>query len=167
MYHRSTFVAATVAIIAATSITGVKSSACNGYDSYYNFTCSSGHSINHIWGVHSNRHEDRKYCYGCRSNSRSASHCYQTGYVNTWDQPVAKLCNPDYYIAGVRSYHHNRYEDRRFDYKCCRNTGQCARNCRLFGPANSFDGSMNFQLGTNQVLVGAFSWHHDYYEYVE
>ena len=97
--------------------------------------------------------------HGCRNNFRNAIDCYQTGYVNSFDNPVATLCRPNYYIAGVYSYHDNGREDRRFNYRCCINAKQCTRNCRLIGPVNNFDGRMNYNLGRGQVMVGAFSWH--------
>ena len=121
--------------------------------------CPPGHSIYHVWGYHDNGKEDRIYCYNCRNNSGSLSHCYQTGYVNSWNNAVATLCHPDYYIAGVRSYHDNKREDRRFDYTCCKNTNQCTRKCFLDGPVNNWDGDMDYRLQTGQVIVGAFSWH--------
>ena len=156
-FCRSTVVAATVVILAATLISEANSSSCNGYDSYHDFECSAGHSIYRISGRHDNGKEDRIYCYNCR-DSGTASHCYRTGYVNSWDKPVVKLCNPNYYIAGVRSYHSNSHEDRRFDYKCCKNSNKCTRNCYL-KRVNSFDGSMDYSLAANRVFVGAFSWH--------
>ena len=139
---------------------GVNSAICNEYDQYHDFTCPLRYSISHIWGHHHNGHEDRIYCYGCQNtNGRGTPRCYQTGYVNNWDNTVATLCHPNYYIAGVRSYHNNDKEDRRFNFKCCRNNGQCIRNCYLDGPANDWDGGMNYNLHTRSVIVGAFSWH--------
>ena len=105
MFNRSTFVAAVVLILAATLISEANSS-CNHYDKYHNFVCPAGQSLFHVYGHHDNGREDRKYCYNCRHEGNQAE-CYQTGYVNDWDAPVATLCRPNYYIAGVRSYHDN------------------------------------------------------------
>lgn len=157
--HHKSIVAATVAIIAVPS---VSSSLCNSFDKSHDLRCPSGESIWRVLGSHSNKKEDRTYCYGCRNNLRKttkASHCYSTGYVNDWDKPVATLCKPNYYIAGVESYHDNKREDRRFSYTCCVNPKQCTRNCYLDGPVNDFDGIMVYKLGKDLVMVGAFSWH--------
>ena len=162
MFNRSTFVAAVVLVLAATLISEANSS-CNHYDKYHNFVCPAGQSVYRVYGHHDNGREDRKYCYNCRYEGNQAE-CYQTGYVNDWDAPVATLCRPNYYIAGVRSYHDNVREDRRFDYKCCRNHNQCTRNCYLTKPVNSFDGHMDYNVGTGRVIVGAFSWHSNYRE---
>ena len=156
-FYRSTFLAAIVLILVATLISEANSS-CSQYDKDHNFACSAGQSVCRVYGHHDNRREDRVYCYSCRY-AGTQDQCYQTGYVNSWDAPVATLCKPNYFVAGVTSYHDNGKEDRRFDYKCCRNRNRCTRNCYLTGPVNSFDGRMNYNVGSGQVIVGAFSWH--------
>ena len=125
------------------NISRVNSSTCNEFDEYHNFAYPTGHSISHVYGQYSSRREDRMYCYGCQStNPISIPKCYQTNYINLWDSPVAILCHPNHYIAGVRSFHDNHREDRRFDFKCCTNSGQCTRNCYLEGPVNEWNGNM-------------------------
>ena len=165
MFYRSTFVIATVAIIAATMISEAMSSHCNTYDGPHNFQCSSGQSISSISGHHDNGKEDRIYCYGCRYSGTSA-YCYQTGYVNDWDNPVSVRCGSNYFIAGVKSRHDNDKEDRRFDYRCCRNYNRCTRNCYWRGPVNNYDGHMSYYLQANHVINGAFSWHRNDKEWV-
>ena len=161
LYHYRFTFAATVIILAWTNhISGVNASNnCNEFDKYHSYTCPSGNSIDRVWGHHDNHHEDRIYCYRCRSNPGSLSNWYWTGYVNEWDNAVATQCRNDYYIAGVRSTHDNKKEDRRFNFKCCKNSGQCTRRCNLDGPMNNWDGKMNYELPAGQVIVGAFSWH--------
>lgn len=134
---------------------------CNNFDAIQNFSCAPGYSIRSVSGSHDDRTKDRIYCYTCQYNFRSAAHCYQTGFVNNWDVPVVTLCESNYYIAGVYSYHDDRREDRRFNYKCCENTNQCTRNCSIDGPVNYFDRNMNYELLHGHVIVGAFSWHRD------
>jgi len=159
-----------IALLAMTFISGVNSqgrSSCNQFDLAHNFECNAGSSIRSVTGHHHSGYEDRIYCYSCRNNigcNKNNSQCYRTGYINWFDAPVAMLCKPNYYIAGVRSYHHSGYEDRRFDFKCCKSTGLYTNNCTLNGPVNSFDGTMNYHLSSGQVIVGAFSWHHSGYE---
>ena len=159
--YRSTFTAATVVVLAVMVTSQTADEACNIFDFPHNFSCPFGQPIDSVYGYHDNHFEDRIYCYGCQSNSRNATDCYQTGFVNEWDNPVATLCRPNYYMAGVYSYHDNRREDRRFDYRCCQNTYQCTRNCILVGPVNTFEGSMYYNLEYGNVIVGAFSWHNN------
>ena len=158
MFYRSTFVAATALILAATLISEANSVSCNALDAYHKFACPAGQSVYRVYGYHSNGKEDRKYCYDCR-RAGTQDKCYSTGYVNDWDAPVATLCKPHYFVAGVRSTHDNGKEDRKFDYKCCRNLNQCTRNCYLTGPVNNFDGRMDYRVASGRVIVGAFSWH--------
>ena len=168
MFYRSTFVTATVAIIAATMISEARSShsgPCNAYDGDHDFRCSSGKSIYSVTGHHDNDKEDRIYCYGCRYSGTSA-YCYQTGFVNDWDSRVSVQCKSNYFIAGVESYHDNDKEDRRFNYQCCRNYNRCTRNCRWRGPVNNFDEDMNYHVKANHVIVGAYSWHRNDKEWV-
>ena len=78
-------------------------SSCNAYDAYHDFVCPTGQAIDRVHGHHDNGREDWIYCYSCRKAGTQAQ-CYQTGYVNSWDAPVATLCRDNYFIAGVRSY---------------------------------------------------------------
>ena len=139
-------------------ISGVNS-ACNAPDQHHQFQCPSGHSIFRVSGHYDHHTRDRVYCYNCRSNSRSAAQCLTIGYVNLYDSPVVFGCNPDWYLAGVKSQHDNTREDRRFQYTCCRNDNQCTRNCHIRGPVNDFNGPMHYELEPNQVIVSTFSWH--------
>ena len=157
--YRSTFAAATVVILAIMVTSQTTDVACNSFDLAHNFSCPFGQPIINVSGHHDNRFEDRMYCYSCRPDSKNATDCYQTGFVNELDNPVATLCRPNYYIAGVYSDHDNTREDRRFDYRCCENTYQCTRDCILTGPVNTFDGVMSYNSSHGNVIVGAFSWH--------
>ena len=163
MYCRYTFVAATIAVLAMTCISEVTSSTpCNEFDQRHDFVCASGKPIIHVSGHHDNGKEDRIYCYGCQTTSRSTSDCYDTGYVNGFDATLNTQCRPDYYISAVWSEHDNGKEDRRFAFRCCRVSGLCTRNCYLDGPVNNFDGDMNYNLKAGQVIVGAYSTHDNY-----
>ena len=168
MFYRSTFVTTTVAIIAATMISEARSShgPCNAYDAFHNFRCSPGRSIYSISGHHDNDKEDRIYCYECRYSGIS-DYCYQTGYVNSWDSLVDVECSSNYFIAGVRSYHDNDKEDRRFNYRCCKNNNRCTRNCYWSGRVNIYDGDMDYHVeADNHVIVGAYSRHSNDKEWV-
>ena len=132
---------------------------CNKFDKYHNFKCPSGRPISRVWGHHDNGKEDRIYCYSCDQTAPTASSCYTTGYVNNYNYAVAYQCSPNYYIAGVTSVHDNGYEDRRFSFQCCKNTGNCTTQCSLAGPENKFDGNMDYRVPQGYVVIGAFSWH--------
>ena len=160
---RCTFVAITIAILAMTCVSGVTSSTpCNQFDQGHDFVCPSGKPIVSVSGHHNNWKEDRIYCYGCQTASRSTTDCYDTGYVNEFDATLNTQCAPNYYLSGVWSYHDNGKEDRRFAFRCCKVSGLCTRNCYFDGPVNEYDGNMNYNLKTGQVIVGAYSIHDNY-----
>lgn len=161
MYHRCTFIAAIVAVV----VTSISGNNCNLFDKSHKFECPAGYSIHKITAWHSNKHEDRVYCYKCHSiNPRGTSQCYWTGYVNNFDKVVKARCKSDHYIAGVKSYHSNKKEDRRFDFKCCKTIGRCIGHCLITPLVNQFDKDMKYQVETNHVIVGAYSYHNNHKE---
>ena len=138
-----------------------EASSCSLHDKTHNFICPLGKSLYSVSGSYSGSYKkDRQYCYGCQSHSSFKNYetCYNTKYVNNWDLPVAVLCKPDHFIVGVRSYHNNHFEDRRFRFRCCKFRYACTRYCYYQGPVNKFHGSMKFSQ-RGKVIVGAFSWH--------
>ena len=162
-YCRSTFLAVAVAIFTVAKTAKVNSTDnCNQYDQPFSFECPSGYALDQISGQHDNHYEDRIYCYGCEKISESYSDCYQTGFVNDWDEPVVTVCRSNkYYIAGVDSTHDNHYEDRKFNYKCCASDHFCTNNSKMVGPVNNWDGAMDYKVTPGNVIVGAFSEHDD------
>ena len=160
-YCRSTFLAVAVAIFAVAKTAEVDVLAnCNAFDEPFTFECPPGYGLDQVSGHYGNQYKDRIYCYGCQKISQSYSDCYQTGYVNDWDQPVLTVCNSNkYYIAGVGSIHDNYTGDRKFNYKCCASDHFCVNNSKVIGPVNTWDGTMDYKTKTGSVVVGAFSVH--------
>lgn len=80
-----------------------------------------GMFVSRVVSVYSNRHEDRKFVLACQSMLlyKTTDNCYFPDYVNYFDKPVDFQCPLGFTIIGFSSYHHNKYEDRRFRYKCC------------------------------------------------
>ena len=139
-------------------ITQISAQYCNQYDKYHSFRCPSGQAVYRVRGYHNNGKEDRIYCWYCQSQNGSYSSCYNTGYINYFDQPVYFSCKVNYFLAGVRSYHDNKREDRRFDFTCCSINKRCITDCHDSNWVNSYDGYMNF-YAPGRVIVGAYSRH--------
>nr|VFK78028.1 MAG: Dermatopontin [Candidatus Kentron sp. SD] len=69
-------------------------------------SCSVGQSIREI------RADGSVICGNVRNIT-----CKRSGW-SSWDSGTGVNCGEGY-LAGIRSYHHNSPEDRRFEYKCC------------------------------------------------
>ena len=69
------------------------------------------------------------------------------------------MCNPNYYLCGVYSYHENWAEDRRWNFKCCRSPNHYLLNCGITGYVNGWDGPMDYRVGGTQVITGVYSYH--------
>jgi len=75
-------------------------------------------------------------------------------------------CSPNSAMIGIKSVHHNHYEDRRFMIRCCdlSNGGEYTIHPYLTDYVNSYDGEMDKTCPNNDVLVGLNSKHHNRYE---
>ncbi len=92
------------------------------------------------------------------------SSCYWTGNVNDWDLPLSFMCNANYVMAGVGSFHDNGREDRLWRFKCCHASGYQTKNCRLTGHINNWDAHMNYR--SSSVFAGLTSYHDNGREWV-
>ena len=59
----------------------------------------------------------------------------------------------------MHSYHSDPHEDRRFKFKCCRTSKNCARSCVWTGYVNNWDGYMNYNVPYGYYLTGVNSYH--------
>ncbi|XP_028411919.1 hemagglutinin/amebocyte aggregation factor-like [Dendronephthya gigantea] len=127
------------------------------FDAPWSFQCGRRASISHISSFHSNHHEDRSWIFHCRRNAKITNRCGWTGFVNWFDRQILFQC-PNGVITGVRSYHSNHHEDRRFRFRCCR-TRRHNRDCTWTPFQNYWDGKMNFNVARYKFLVGVQSIH--------
>ncbi|CAB4008264.1 Hypothetical predicted protein [Paramuricea clavata] len=133
------------------------------FDAKWTRTCSKGYSISRVSSLHSNRHEDRSWSFRCRHNSKITSSCKWSGWVNWFDREILYQCRNGV-IAGWHSYHSNRHEDRRFQFKCCRTKKNCVRNCVWTGYVNNWDAYINYGVPRGYFLTGTKSYHHNGHE---
>ncbi|XP_028401918.1 hemagglutinin/amebocyte aggregation factor-like [Dendronephthya gigantea] len=132
------------------------------FDAQWTRTCEGpGKSISGITSFHSNHHEDRSWSFQCRHNRKITPSCVWSGWVNSYDNELLFQCPYKGVISGVHSKHNNHHEDRLFDFLCCSTKAKWLSNCRWTGYVNTWDGSMNYVVPWNYVLVGAKSHHNN------
>lgn len=146
-------------------ILGAHARFLNDWDKPLKFQCDgSRESISHIYSEHDNKKEDRRWDLDCSSlpgmssSARSRETCHWTGYVNNWDDPFNYNCPNNGYITGMSSYHDNKKEDRRWQFRCCRVTCYHTQDC-LSKWANDWDERMDFRVPASYVLTGVYSYH--------
>ncbi|XP_059141119.1 dermatopontin-like isoform X2 [Physella acuta] len=134
----------------------------NEYDQPFDFRCPYGSVINYIYSEHHDYFEDRRFEILCRS--QKTTECAHSGYVNAFDQAVNFICPGDKVMTGIESYHDNHYEDRRFNFQCCKIPDKKLSNCYMTAEVNTWDGPMTLQVPDGHVIQGAHSYHNNYYE---
>ncbi|GFR81675.1 hemagglutinin/amebocyte aggregation factor-like [Elysia marginata] len=136
----------------------------NNWDRRLDFECPDGQVITSVYSIHGDKYGDRRFKFGCRApaDGAVADFCGWTpNYVNMWKQPVRFVCPNNFGIAGVSSFHHNYYEDRRWKFKCCRDNGFIETPCALTDYLNDFDQVLNFTAPASDVIRGWQSWYDD------
>ncbi|XP_050959311.1 hemagglutinin/amebocyte aggregation factor-like [Labeo rohita] len=138
----------------------------NEFDSPLSFKCPAGQSISSIKSQNSNHHEDRRWDFTCKPTNQPNAECFQSPYVNDFDKAFTFECPAQHAIAGMSSYHDNYYEDRRWQYYCCKvectsgNPGKCQSTSYV----NAFDEDFHWNVPPHSVLVGVESYHQNYQE---
>ena len=136
----------------------------NAYDGDLNVDCGGTSALYRVRSEHSNGAEDRQWQWECRNVYTAFDHCYWTGYLNNFDQPIYYKCNHDYVLAGVHSYHDNGPEDRQWKARCCKSSDHFVQDCRITGHINSYDSYMDFMVLSPEVFTGFFCAHDNGHE---
>ena len=121
--------------------------------------------------IHDNGKEDRKYTLGCEEihpilnlvGKDASSYPTQTSESN-WDAPInfvfANQAGYSGFMVGMKSYHSNSKEDRRFTffYTKIDTTNWELNNC-AWNKMNNWDQKMDYKLTGDQVFGGIKSTH--------
>eukprot|EP00055_Hartaetosiga_balthica_P014317 m.77962 g.77962 ORF g.77962 m.77962 type:complete len:2863 (-) comp8558_c0_seq1:272-8860(-) len=114
------FYCATVNTITSRTYTGY----VNNFNAQIYYVCPSGYSMSYANSYHNNYNQDRRFRFGCARHTDSygayQSSCYWTGYTNYFNGYQFYAASSTYTIRGVRSYHNNYYQDRRWSFYSCR-----------------------------------------------
>ena len=140
----------------------------NEYDRPLAFSCPSGQVIKSINSIHHNYFEDRiwKFTCGFPYKNIPVTNCQWTpDYINAFQQPLSYSCPADSILAGVQSYHENKYEDRRWKFLCCSQPKVefHTYSCSITDWLNKMDQPLNYAVPQNyDVITGWFSLFNDY-----
>lgn len=92
----------------------------NDFDAKMNFQCHNSGVISGIGGYHSNKKEDRRFQFQCTYlGSKRVTNCSWSRY-SAWDAKWTYNVPSGRYLVGVKSYHSNRKEDRKFSFLFCK-----------------------------------------------
>ncbi|KAL5005393.1 hypothetical protein ScPMuIL_018849 [Solemya velum] len=88
------------------------------------------------------------------------------GWLNDMDGYLSFTCaNQAHYVSRISSMHSNHAEDRQWDFECQPFPSvEGTPTCDWSDYANQFDYWLDFVCQTNSYLVGASSYHNNYYE---
>ena len=98
-----------------------------GYDESWTRSCeneNNGHSA--IIGgtsTHDNTYEDRIWTFECGNLDTSLfslTDCYWSGSLNSYDNTFSYDCANNGVVRAIHSKHDNYYEDRIWEFECCR-----------------------------------------------
>ena len=133
----------------------------NQWDGYLNYQCPKKQGIYRVESQHDNGKEDRRWEFYCRNVVQGTNpKCTTTNYINNFRDYISFMCGKDKYMAGVKSYHDNGKEDRRWEFTCCSAPSYITTHCRLTnGYVNSLDSPMDFTASAGEVFTGAFSYY--------
>ena len=133
----------------------------NGWDADQYCVCPKGHRISQFNSVHYNVKEDRQWDLKCTKipNFIETSNSYpSSSTTNSWDGFFWWKGGSDAFLGGMKSYHSNSKEDRRYNY-----TMFYTRSDK-WKLANTWDGPIKVFLDDYEVIVQVFSIHNNHKE---
>uniref|UniRef100_A0A8C4X1U0 Si:dkey-14d8.7 n=2 Tax=Eptatretus burgeri TaxID=7764 RepID=A0A8C4X1U0_EPTBU len=136
----------------------------NDWDGVMHFHCPVYQSISRLQSNHSNCREDRVWDTECKNTfnkRKSRPICYETNYVNWFDERILFKCPPNWVISGLHSYHDNKREDRRWRFRCCKQEGVNLHSCKWTGYLNNWDMPLTWSTSSNEFLAGVNSIHNN------
>merc|ERR1712022_60107 len=89
-----------------------------------------------------------------------ASHHRWLGHINGWDAHMNWHTNGHTYVSGLRAWHNNGREDRRFS-PLVTNIGSTQTGRILTGWVNNMDGRFDYTCPHNKAIVGFYSYHNN------
>lgn len=150
---------------------GLSGQFINPHRGKFKFQCNDGTALTAIYSEHSNDTEDRRFKFECcelmiDEQGEAATKLTKTdwgAYENSFDGALKVAFNAAG-LCGVSSYHHNRYEDRRFRFKSCAPGRAISRGTEHHVRRTPFDSVSRIECPGNSVVTSVESHHNDRYE---
>lgn len=130
----------------STPIEGTQSLSQTPYDDEWTRSCATINGGNAAmvgaYSTHSNYYEDRLWTWYCGKldSSFSLTDCGWSGIVNDWDEDVNFECTNNGLIRSIWSDHDDYYEDRKWNFECCRVADSGCHNCAVENGEVASDG---------------------------
>lgn len=94
----------------------------NDWDGPLDFKCPTNSALTAVNSNHDNGKEDRRWRFKCcditSGGKFSIQSVHTTGWLNRFDEKLDAKCNPNSVLVGLKSFHANHQEDRRWALKC-------------------------------------------------
>ncbi|XP_045162366.2 dermatopontin-like [Mercenaria mercenaria] len=141
----------------------------NQLDRPLNFKCPNEYQhVSRVKSDHDNAAEDRTFDMNCTDVDKGVENlsvtCAWTDWQNDFDSLLAFECANNGYINGMKSFHDNNAEDRRWGFHCCELAGIHLFDCKLTDWTNDWDHHQDYSLPAGYVMRGVFSIHDNSYE---
>ncbi|CAH3159508.1 unnamed protein product [Porites evermanni] len=134
----------------------------NQWQQPFSYYCSSSYFLNFWQSQHRNCKEDRIHYFRCGYGPApySASNCFWTYTVNSFDGPVNFKCPYNGFITGVASDSYSgHHKDRTFRFRCCDIKGYLKHSCHHTLYQNNWDQELKYSVPYGFYLSGVESYH--------
>eukprot|EP01083_Nonionella_stella_P025935 71426_1 len=108
------------------TVTSILTTQPTGYDTFWQRSCGAisdgNYAITGISSWHDNHREDRQfkiYCGSLAGTDYTLANCEWTQSYTSYDQLIHYVCPESKVLRGLKSYHSNHNEDRKFIFECC------------------------------------------------
>jgi len=138
----------------------------NGWDgtlNYYHGSVGGGY-LSGFASYHDNGKEDRRFkFYNANIGSKQGVGRRWSGWINGWDHGFTYSCPRNQVIVGMKSYHDNRKEDRRWQVLCSGFKNLSVRKGGWPGWQTTWDRPFSLHCG-GRPMVGISSLHNNHKE---
>ena len=132
-----------------------------------NVQCSDKQGFYRVRSQHSNYHEDRVWQWYCHTVAdKSFGHCYWTGWLNGWDQPLYVQCETTTFSQAFTATILTLQKIGGGKLDVVKRKTTLPETARSLAIWNGYDGNMDHSVSAPKVFTGLFSAHMNSPEWV-